>query len=166
MSGIVQKLQVLQTRRGNRDNLGIEFLHKNIFCGPPLEPSHRDSSNEGSQHIFSLRNKKNYLSIILNTLSYLELCSYHIWSKYLYTTTMPIIDSPTLQIWTCTLFREKDYLEDVFIKLLHGKHCRPCSEFSSDLCLHSFPRILSSSPRFSNGYSNTVKLQWLEHLKG
>ena len=26
-----------------------------------------DSSNEGSQHMYSLRNKKKYLSIILNT---------------------------------------------------------------------------------------------------
>ena len=34
------------------------FLHKNIFCEPSLEPSHRDGSNEGSQHMFSLRNKK------------------------------------------------------------------------------------------------------------
>ena len=52
---------MLQTRRGNRDNLGIEFLHKNIFCDPPLEPSHPDGSKEGSQDMFSLRNKKNYL---------------------------------------------------------------------------------------------------------
>ena len=51
---------VLQIRRGNRDNLGIIsiFFHKNISCDPPLEPSHRDGSNDGSQHMFSLRNKK------------------------------------------------------------------------------------------------------------
>ena len=30
-------------------------------------------SNEGSQHMFSLRHKKNYLLVILNTFSYLEL---------------------------------------------------------------------------------------------
>ena len=34
------------------------FLHKNIFDDPSLEPSHRDRSNEGSQHMFLLRNKK------------------------------------------------------------------------------------------------------------
>ena len=56
----------LQIRRGNRDTfIGINsysiFLHKNIFCDPPLEPSHQDGSNGGSQHMFSLRNKKNYL---------------------------------------------------------------------------------------------------------
>ena len=28
------------------------FLHENIFCEPSLEPSHRDGSNEGSQHVF------------------------------------------------------------------------------------------------------------------
>ena len=39
----------------------VIFLHKNIFCDPSLELSHRDGSNEGSQHIFSLRNRKNYL---------------------------------------------------------------------------------------------------------
>ena len=47
---------VLQIRRDNRGNLGI--IHKNIFGDPSLEPSR---SNEGSQHMFSLRNKKNYL---------------------------------------------------------------------------------------------------------
>ena len=60
------------------------FLHTNIFCDPSLEPSQRDGSNkgsqdmfsfmfcdsslelshrhsdEGSQDMFSLRNKKNY----------------------------------------------------------------------------------------------------------
>ena len=34
------------------------FLHKNIFCDPPSEPSSPDGSTEGSQHMFSLRNKK------------------------------------------------------------------------------------------------------------
>ena len=54
----------LQIRRGNSDNLGIIsiFLHKNIFCDPSLQPSRQDGSNEGSQDMFSLRNKKNYLS--------------------------------------------------------------------------------------------------------
>ena len=55
---------VLQIRRGNRDNLGIIsiFFHKNISCDPPLEPSHQDGSNGGSQHMFSLRIRK--LSLI------------------------------------------------------------------------------------------------------
>ena len=52
---------VLQIRKVKRDNLGI-FSHippkKYIFCDPPLEPSRRDGSNEGSQHMFLLRNKK------------------------------------------------------------------------------------------------------------
>ena len=47
-----------------RDNLAM-FLHNNIFCDPPLELSCQDSPNKGSQHMFSLRNKKNYLWIIL-----------------------------------------------------------------------------------------------------
>ena len=48
------RLLVLQIRGGNRDNLGIiaMFLHKNTFCDPSLEPSLRDGSNEGSQHMF------------------------------------------------------------------------------------------------------------------
>ena len=55
-------VSVLQIRRGYRDNFGIIIsLHHNIFYDPSLEPSHRDGSNEGSQHMFSLRNKKNYL---------------------------------------------------------------------------------------------------------
>ena len=54
---------LLQMRRVNRDNYGIigHISIKNTFCDPSLEPSHRDGSNEGSQHMFSLRNKKNYL---------------------------------------------------------------------------------------------------------
>ena len=53
---------VLQIRRGNRDNLGIIFLFLSLkhICDPSLEPSRRDGSNEGSQHMFWLRNKKNY----------------------------------------------------------------------------------------------------------
>ena len=49
------------------------FLNKKIFCDPSLEQSRRDASNEKSQHMFSFRNKKNYLGIILKNLSYLEL---------------------------------------------------------------------------------------------
>ena len=52
---------VLQIKRSSRDNLEIiipMFPKKNIFFDPSLEPSHRDGSNEGSQYMFSLRNKK------------------------------------------------------------------------------------------------------------
>ena len=50
-------------KKGNKDNLGIisHILHKNILCDPSLELSRRDGSNEGSQHMFSLRIKNNYL---------------------------------------------------------------------------------------------------------
>ena len=51
---------VLQIRMDNRDNFGI-FIHiirKKHICDPSLEPSHRDGSNEGPQHMFSFRNKK------------------------------------------------------------------------------------------------------------
>ena len=37
------------------------YVYKNIFCDPSLEPSCQDGSNEGSQYVFSLRNKKKYL---------------------------------------------------------------------------------------------------------
>ena len=37
------------------------FLDKNIFCDPPLEPFCRDGSNEGSQHTFLMKKKKNNL---------------------------------------------------------------------------------------------------------
>ena len=54
---------MLQIKRGKRDNLGI-ILHitplKRVVIHH-LEPAHRDGSHEGSQHMFSLRNKKNYL---------------------------------------------------------------------------------------------------------
>ena len=50
------------------------LLSLNICCDPSLEPSHRDGSNEGPQHMFLLRNKKNCLCIIFNTPSYRELC--------------------------------------------------------------------------------------------
>ena len=60
-------LAELQIRRGKRDNLGIIFniTHlKCMLCDPSSENICCDSSfitcNEGSQHMFSLRNKKNY----------------------------------------------------------------------------------------------------------
>ena len=40
-------------------------LHRNICCDPSSEPSHRAGSDEGPQHIVSMRNKKNYPSIII-----------------------------------------------------------------------------------------------------
>ena len=36
-----------------------------LCCGPSSEPSPLDGSDEGSQHMVSMRNKKNYLSIII-----------------------------------------------------------------------------------------------------
>ena len=44
---------VLHIRRSNRDNLAISshISPLNIFCDPSLEPSHRDSLNEGTQHV-------------------------------------------------------------------------------------------------------------------
>ena len=35
-------------------------LHRNICCDPSSELSHRDSSDEGSKIMVSLRNKQNY----------------------------------------------------------------------------------------------------------
>ena len=48
------------------------ILHKNIGCDPSYEPSRRDSSDKGSQHMVSVRNK-NYSSISIQYSSYLEL---------------------------------------------------------------------------------------------
>ena len=39
------------------------FLFINIFCDPSLELSHRGGSNEGSQHMFLLGNKKNVFEL-------------------------------------------------------------------------------------------------------
>ena len=54
---------MLQIRRGNWDNLEIiyHFFRKRIFSDPSLELSRRDGSNEESQHMFLLRDKKKYL---------------------------------------------------------------------------------------------------------
>ena len=54
------KGSVLHIRRGKRGNLGIIsiLLLYNIFCDPSLEPFCADGSNEGSQHMFLLRNNK------------------------------------------------------------------------------------------------------------
>ena len=49
------------------------YFHINISCDTTLEPSHRDGSNEVSQHMLSLRSKKNYLKKILKTPSYVKL---------------------------------------------------------------------------------------------
>ena len=64
----------LKIKRGKTDNLGTIFHItplKHVVIS--LELSHRDGSNEGSQHMFLPRNKKNYFLIIPNTLSYLEI---------------------------------------------------------------------------------------------
>ena len=45
-----------------RDNF-LLILHKNICCDPSSEPSQQDGSDEGSQHMVSTRNKKNYHQI-------------------------------------------------------------------------------------------------------
>ena len=60
---------VIQMRTGKRNtcNLGIIFHItplKRMLCSS-LEPSHRDGFNEGSQHMFTLRNKKNHFRIDL-----------------------------------------------------------------------------------------------------
>ena len=49
------------------------MLHETICCDPSSEPSQRDGSEEGSQHIVAMRIKRNYLSIIIGYPSYLEL---------------------------------------------------------------------------------------------
>ena len=41
------------------------ILHNNIRCDTSSELSHRDGSDEGSQHMVSVRNKKNYPSVII-----------------------------------------------------------------------------------------------------
>ena len=40
------------------------ILHKDIHCDPSSELSHEDGSDEGPQHMISMRNKKNYPSVI------------------------------------------------------------------------------------------------------
>ena len=53
-------ISVLHIRRGKRDSLGIIFhiTPLNVCCYASLELSRRDGSDEGSQHIFSLRNNR------------------------------------------------------------------------------------------------------------
>ena len=47
-----------------RDNF-CQFCTKNLCCDPSSDPSRQDSSDEGSQHMVSIRNKKNYPSVII-----------------------------------------------------------------------------------------------------
>ena len=42
-----------------RDIFCLFILLETIFCDPSSELSHRDSSDEGSQHMVSMRSKKN-----------------------------------------------------------------------------------------------------------
>ena len=67
LSPKVRQNSVLQLR-GDRDNLWI------ISHISPYKTYFVTHHNVGLQHMLSLRNNKNYLLIILNTLSYLELC--------------------------------------------------------------------------------------------
>ena len=51
----------LQIRGIIEDNSKIIFfLNKNICCDPSIEPSRRDSSNDGSQNTFLWRYTDNY----------------------------------------------------------------------------------------------------------
>ena len=46
-------------------NRCLLIQHKNICCDPSSEPSHKDGSDERSQHMVSKRNKQNYPSVII-----------------------------------------------------------------------------------------------------
>ena len=46
-----------------RDNFCF-FCINNIFCDPSSEPSQRDGSDEGSQHMVLMRYKKNYHQVL------------------------------------------------------------------------------------------------------
>ena len=60
--------------RDKFSNCFVISAHK-ICCDPSSEPSRQDGSDDGSQHTFSVRNKKNYPSVIIKYSSYGELCS-------------------------------------------------------------------------------------------
>ena len=49
------------SRRDGSKEGSQHMFHENIFCDPSLEPSRRDGSKEGSQHMFSWIIKKYYL---------------------------------------------------------------------------------------------------------
>ena len=53
----------------------LSVLHIHICCDPSSEPSQQGGSDEGSQHMVSVRNKKNYPSNIIKYSPYLELRS-------------------------------------------------------------------------------------------
>ena len=59
---------LLQIRRHKTSSLGI--FREKVCCDPSLEPSHRDGSNEVSQHTVSLRNKKNITEFSSNCLKH------------------------------------------------------------------------------------------------
>ena len=50
------------------------FLHENVCCGYSLKASHRSTSNEYPQHMFSWWNKKNINIFGWKKASYLEQC--------------------------------------------------------------------------------------------
>ena len=62
-------VQISLVWRDNFPYCSIKYIH----CDPSLEPSCRNSCNEGSQYMFLLKIRKNYLWIIITTPSYLEL---------------------------------------------------------------------------------------------
>ena len=74
------------------------FLHKSICCDPSSEPSHRDGSDEGSQHRVSMRNKKNYPSIIVKYSSNLELCNNYVISCHFRTVLPGMISGSAFKI--------------------------------------------------------------------
>ena len=65
----------------------MSVLIINICCEPSSEPSQGDGSDEGSQHMVSVRNKTNYPSTIIKYSSSIELsrlsvvCKQELFSK-------------------------------------------------------------------------------------
>ena len=142
---------------------GTGPLHRKIYCDPSSEPSQQDGSDEGSQHILSIRNKKNYPSIIIkySFLSRVLMLNRLYAGAHLYLsgpimlfkrstisifgplTHCILVDSSTVICWmspfvilgASVLFVTYILL---LIKNLVSKQCRP----GSDLGLHCLPMTL------------------------
>ena len=78
------------------------FLNENICCDPSLEPSHRDSSNEGSQNMFLWRNMANY-PVIPSQLEHCLWCGTKI-TKYLQKLISPYAVSKPANLSKATPF--------------------------------------------------------------
>ena len=83
----MQEILIQSSRREGvfSDNSGYFFfliLHNNVCCDPLSEPSRRNGSDEGSQHIISMKKTEIIPQLSSNISSYMEIWVLLSWQQW------------------------------------------------------------------------------------